>query len=73
MLLGTLFASILGNALAEEGVIRAGEGEIRAGELFAGWGRGKKAPPTNFFPITSTNIRISPQTFLNFSFNPFSN
>ena len=34
MLLGTLAASILGNALAGRGVIRAGEGAIRAGENF---------------------------------------
>ena len=34
MLLGTLAASILGNALAGRGVIRAGEGTIRAGENF---------------------------------------
>ena len=32
MLLVTLAASILGNALARQGVIRAGEGTIRAGE-----------------------------------------
>ena len=32
MLLGTLAASIFGNALAEKGVIRAGEGVIRAGQ-----------------------------------------
>ena len=34
MLLGTLAASILGNALAQQGVITAGEGTIRAGENF---------------------------------------
>ena len=32
MLLVTLAASILGNALASQGVIRAGEGTIKAGE-----------------------------------------
>ena len=32
MMLGTLTASILGNALIERGVIRAGKGKIRAGE-----------------------------------------
>ena len=32
MLLGTLAASILGNALVGKGVIRAGEGTIRADE-----------------------------------------
>ena len=31
MLLGTLAASLLGNLLASRGVIRAGEGTIRAG------------------------------------------
>ena len=34
MLLGTLAASILGNALAGRGVIRAREGVTRAGENF---------------------------------------
>ena len=34
MLLGTLAGSILGNALAGRGVIRAGESTIRAGENF---------------------------------------
>ena len=33
--------------------------------------RGKKGPPTSFFPVTSTNVGISPQNFLTFSFNPF--
>ena len=35
---------------------------------------GKKPPtppPTGFFPVTSRNVRISPQNFLNSSFNPF--
>ena len=32
MLLGTLAASMLGSALTRRGVIRAGEGKIRAGE-----------------------------------------
>ena len=32
ILLGTLAVSILGNALAEKGVIKAGEGVIRAGQ-----------------------------------------
>ena len=31
-MLGILTASILGNALSERGVIRAGKGTIRAGE-----------------------------------------
>ena len=34
MLLGTLAASILGNALAGKGVIRAGEGTVRVGHNF---------------------------------------
>ena len=34
MLLGTLAASILWNALTEKGMIRAGEGVIRAGQNF---------------------------------------
>ena len=33
--------------------------------------RRKKGPPTSFFPVTSTNVGISPQNFLTFSFNPF--
>ena len=28
-------------------------------------------PPTSFSPVTSTNIGISPQNFLTFSFNTF--
>ena len=31
---------------------------------------GKKVPPTSFSPVTSTNVGISPQNFLTFSFNP---
>ena len=34
MLLGTLVAGILGNALIGRGVIRAAEGTIKAGEDF---------------------------------------
>ena len=34
MLLGTLAATILGNALPRKGVVRAGEGVIRADESF---------------------------------------
>ena len=30
----------------------------------------KKASPTSFSPVTSTNVGISPQKFLMFSFNP---
>ena len=33
-------------------------------------GGGKKAPPT-IFPVIFTNVGISPQNFLTFSFNPF--
>ena len=32
---------------------------------------GKKALPTNFSPVTSTNVGISPQNLLTFNFNPF--
>ena len=28
-------------------------------------------PPTGFFPVTSTNVELSSQNFLTFSFNPF--
>ena len=34
MLLGTLAASMLGNALSGRGVMKAGEGVIRTGEDF---------------------------------------
>ena len=33
-------------------------------------GEGKTAPPTSFSPVISTNVRISPQNFLAFSFDP---
>ena len=39
--------------------------------LRIGGGGVKKVPPTNFSPVTSTNVGISPQNFLTFSFNPF--
>ena len=32
---------------------------------------GRKGPPTSFSPVTSTNVGISPQNFLTFSFNLF--
>ena len=34
---------------------------------------GAKSPPspTSFFPVTSTNVEISLQNFLTFSFNSF--
>ena len=34
-------------------------------------GEGQKDPPTSFSPVTSTNVGISPEKFLTFSFNPF--
>ena len=34
-------------------------------------GGGAKRPTTSFSPVTSTNIGLSPQNFLTFSFNPF--
>ena len=35
-------------------------------------GGAKSSPsPTSFSPVTSTNVGISPQNFLIFSFNPF--
>ena len=40
--------------------------------LFLTHFRSKKAPPpTSFFHVTSTNVGISPQNFLTFSFNSF--
>ena len=32
---------------------------------------GAKRPPTSFFPLTYTNVGISPQNFLTCSFNSF--
>ena len=32
---------------------------------------GQKGPPTSFSSVTSTNVIISPENFLTFSFNPF--
>ena len=32
---------------------------------------GKKEPPTSFSPVTCTNVGLSPQNVLTFSFNPF--
>ena len=34
-------------------------------------GGGRKAPPTSFSPVTSTNLGFGPQNFLTFSFDPF--
>ena len=36
-----------------------------------GGGGAKKAPPTSFFTVTSTNVGISTQNVLTFSFNFF--
>ena len=38
-----------------------------------GGGGDQKEPPTSFSPVTSTNVGISPQNFLTFSFNLFCN
>ena len=36
------------------------------------WGEGgQKSLPTSFSPVTSTNVGISRQNFVTFSFNPF--
>ena len=35
-----------------------------------GGGGRQKGPPTSFSPVTSTNVGVSPQNFLTFSFNP---
>ena len=32
---------------------------------------GQKGPSASFFPVTSTNVGVSHQNFLTFSFNPF--
>ena len=34
-------------------------------------GGAKKAPPTSFSYVTSTNVGFGPQNFLTFSLNPF--
>ena len=34
-------------------------------------GEGQKGPPISFSTLTSTNVGISTQIFLTFSFNPF--
>ena len=36
-----------------------------------GVGESQKGPTTSFPPVTSTNVRASPQNFLTFSFNSF--
>ena len=49
------------------GVVGGGGGVVGGGR----GGGGQKDPPTSFSPVTSTNVGISPQNFLTFSFNPF--
>ena len=44
---------------------------IQDGYVGKGGGGGKKGPPTRFSPVISTNIRLSLQNFLTFSFNSF--
>ena len=39
--------------------------------MYGGGGGAQKFPPTSFSPVTSTNVGISFQNFLTFSFNPF--
>ena len=36
-----------------------------------GRGREQKGSRTSFFPVNSTNVRISPQNFMTFNFSPF--
>ena len=50
MLLGTLGASLLGNSLTEKGMMRAGDGIVRAGE-----GSGRRKKPKFFVTISSIN------------------
>ena len=35
------------------------------------WGGWQNGPPTSFSPVSSTNVGLSPQNFLTFSFNTF--
>ena len=47
---------------------------VRLKFVNSGWGEGgvcKKVPATSFSPVTPTNVGISPQKFLAFSFNHF--
>ena len=53
MILGTLGASLLGNMLADKGVIRAGWGTIRAGE-----GTNKVVSDFSIAPHPLTNVEI---------------
>ena len=34
-------------------------------------GGGAKRPPISFFLVTSTNVKVSPNNFVTFRFNPF--
>ena len=42
--------------------------DIDVNPVKGGW---PKRSPTSFIPVTSTNLGISLQNFLTFSFNPF--
>ena len=44
---------------------------FRMGECWEGGGGQGGDAPTSFYPVTSTNVGISPQNSLTFSFNPF--
>ena len=39
--------------------------------IWDGGGQNPPTPPTSFSSVTSANVRVSPQNFLTFSFNPF--
>ena len=43
---------------------------IRINPVPNGWGW-QKGPPASFSPVTSTNVGLSPQNFLTFSFDTF--
>ena len=45
--------------------------DIKLNPIQDGGGGGKKALPTSFSPVTSTNVRISPKNFLALSINRF--
>ena len=40
-------------------------------DLFRMGRGGDKSPPISYYPVTSPKLRISPQNFLAFNFNPF--
>ena len=52
------------------GIFQKGLNPIQDGGV-GGGGDCQKGPPTSFSPVSSTNVGISPQDFLTFSFNPF--